>query len=298
MPTAYSVDIRRRAIARVEGGASRREAAEHFEVSPSTAIKWVKCFRDSGNCAARPRGGSASPLEDHAGFLLALIENQPDLTLDEVVSAVRKHKVPGSRTAVWRVFQRHSITFKKSLRAAEQERADAARARRRWMREQGMFDPALLVFIDETAASTKMVRLSSRCPRSARLIGRVPRGHRKSIAFVGALRRNGLTASFMVDGAMKGTTFRTYVKRCLAPTLKCKDMVLMDNLPAHKVAGVDAMIQARIATLRYLPQYSPDLNPIEMPFSKLKVNLRKAAERTIPALCRRVRAQPHRPPSP
>ena len=114
MARAYSADMRERVIARVESGASRREAAEHYEVSASTAVIWVKCFRETGRCSARPRGGSTSPLEQHAEFLLALIEDEPDLTLDEVLSAMRKHKVPGSRTAVWRFFQRPKITFKKS----------------------------------------------------------------------------------------------------------------------------------------------------------------------------------------
>ena len=114
MPKAYSVDMRTRVIARVESGASGREAADHYDVSPSTAVIWVKCFRETGRCAAKRRGGSTSPLEEHAEFLLALIEDEPDLTLDEVLSAMRKHKVPGSRTAVWRLFQRHKITFKKS----------------------------------------------------------------------------------------------------------------------------------------------------------------------------------------
>ena len=130
MPRAYSGDMRQRVIAEVESGASRREAAEEFEVSASTAIIWVKCFRETGRCVAKPRGGSISPLEKHADFLLDLIEKQPDLTLDEVVLAMRKHKIRGSRTAVWRFFQRHKITFKKSMCAAEQERADVARARR------------------------------------------------------------------------------------------------------------------------------------------------------------------------
>jgi len=115
MPKAYSADMRARVIARVESGGSRREAAEHYEVSSSTAVIWVKCFRETGRCAAKPRGGSVSPLEEQAEFLLALIDEQPDLTLDEVVSAMRRHKVPGSRTAVWRFFQRHKITFKKSF---------------------------------------------------------------------------------------------------------------------------------------------------------------------------------------
>jgi len=114
MPRAYSADMRERVIARVESGASRREAAEHYDVSASTAVIWVKCFRETGRCSAKPRGGSVSPLEEHAEFLLALIEDEPDLTLDEVVLAMRRHKIPGSRTAVWRFFQRHEITFKKS----------------------------------------------------------------------------------------------------------------------------------------------------------------------------------------
>src|SRR5262245_4939214 len=99
MPKAYSADIRMRVIARVEGGASRREAAEQLDISPSAAVKWVKCFHETGSCAAKPRGGSTSPLEAHAPWLLTLIEEQPDLTLDEVVSAMHKHGIAGSRTA-------------------------------------------------------------------------------------------------------------------------------------------------------------------------------------------------------
>jgi transposase len=113
MPKPYSVDIRERVIARVEGGASRREAAEHFEISASAAVKWVKLFHDTGSCVAKRYGGSTSPLEEYADFLLALVAGQPDLTLDEIVTVMRKQKIPGKRTAVWRFFQRHKITFKK-----------------------------------------------------------------------------------------------------------------------------------------------------------------------------------------
>jgi transposase len=113
MPEAYSADIRKRVIAHVEGGASRREAAELFDVSPSTAVKWVTCFHETGSCVAKPRGGSTSPLEKHAQWLLVLIKKQPDLTLDEVVCAMHKHGIAGSRTAVWSFFKRHNISFKK-----------------------------------------------------------------------------------------------------------------------------------------------------------------------------------------
>jgi transposase len=163
-----------------------------------------------------------------------------------------------------------------------------AGARRRWMREQGLFDPARLVFIDETSANTKMVRLYGRCARGERLVGRVPQGHWKTITFVAALRRHGMAAPQTIDGAMTGKKFLAYVEQRLAPTLKRADIVMIDSLPAHKAAGVRQAIEARGATLRYLPKYSPDLNPIEMPFSKLKADLRKAAERTIPRLRRRI----------
>jgi transposase len=151
-----------------------------------------------------------------------------------------------------------------------------------------MLDSTRLVFIDETAANTKMVRLSGRCPRGERLVGRVPHGHWKTITFVAALRRNGITAPFVLDGSMTGEIFLAYVEQVLAPTLKRKDIVIMDNLSAHKVPGIREAIEAAGATLRYLPQYSPDLNPIEMVFSKLKAVLRKLAERTIPRLCRSI----------
>jgi transposase len=151
-----------------------------------------------------------------------------------------------------------------------------------------MLDSTRLVFIDETAANTKMVRLSGRCPRSERLVGRVPHGHWKTITFVAALRHNGITAPFVLDGSMTGETFQAYVEQFLAPTLMRKGIVILDNLSAHKAPGIREAIEAAGATLRYLPQYSPDLNPIEMFFSQLKAFLRKLAERTIPRLCRAI----------
>ena len=178
---------------------------------------------------------------------------------------------------------------KKSLQAAERERADVARARRRWMRAQGMFDPARLVFIDETAVSTNMARLWGRAPRGVRVIGRVPLGTWKTITFVAALRRNKMTAPMIVEGAMTGEMFRAYVEQCLVSVLRRGDIVVMDNLQAHKVCGIEEAIAKAGASVRYLPKYSPDLNPIEMSYSKLKAHLRKAAERTVRGLYRAIR---------
>lgn len=288
MPKPCSLELRERVVEAIEAGASRREAAEWFEVSPSSAIKWMQRRQATGSMAPKPSGGSVSPLEAHANFLLALIARQPDLTLDEIVVAMHKRRIAGSRSAVWRFFQRHNIKFKKSMRALEQQRADVARARRRWMREQGMFDPARLVFLDETATSTNMVRPRGRCRRGERLIDHVPHSHWKTITFIAGLRRRAMVAPLVLDGAMNAKAFVAYLKECLVPTLRRGDTVVMDNLPVHRVADVRKVIEAAGAKLRYLPKYSPDLNPIEQAFSKLKSHLRKAAERTIPRLSRRI----------
>ena len=152
-----------------------------------------------------------------------------------------------------------------------------------------MFDPARLVFIDETWTSTSMVRLRGRCPRGERLIGYAPQGHWKIITFVAGLRQRAIVAPFVLEGAMNGLMFVAYIKECVAPTLKRGDIVIIDNASIHKVAGVKEAIEAAGASLRYLPAYSPDLNPIEPAFSKFKAHLRKAAERTIPGLVRRIR---------
>jgi transposase len=165
-----------------------------------------------------------------------------------------------------------------------------ARARRRWIREQGLLDPARLVFLDETAVSTNMVRLYGRGPRGVRLVDRVPRGHWKTITFVAALRHDGMSAPMVVDGSMNGEMFLAYIEQCLVPTLRQNDTVVMDNLAAHKVFGIREAIEAARATLRYLPQYSPDLNPIENAFSKFKAYLRKIAERNVPGLHRAIRS--------
>jgi transposase len=186
--------------------------------------------------------------------------------------------------AFWSVTASRS---KKVLHASEQERADVARARRRWIREQGLLDPAHLVFIDETAVNTNMTRSRARAPKGERVIGRVPFGAWKTLTFVAALRCDGMTAPMMINGAMNGEIFLAYVEQCLVPTLKRGDIVVMDNVATHRVEGVREAIEAVDATLRHLPPYSPDLNPIELSYSAFKAFLRKCAERTEQALRRR-----------
>ena len=159
---------------------------------------------------------------------------------------------------------------------------------------------ARLIFVDETGAATNMARRYGRSARGLRLDGPVPHGHWKSTTFVGALTSRGFLAPYVTDGAMNGVLFKAWVEQMLAPELRPGDIVVMDNLPAHPVscadippgdpargrmvAGIRQAIEARDAKLRYLPPYSPDLNPIEQAFAKLKALLRKAAERTVDGL--------------
>ena len=159
-----------------------------------------------------------------------------------------------------------------------------ATARAAWKADQASLDPKRLVFIDETGAATNMARTHGRCTRGVRLIGAVPHGHWKTTTFVAGLRCDGLIAPFVIDHPMNAIIFRTYVERLLAPTLEPGDVVVMDNLASHKSEAVRVAIEARGARLLFLPPYSPDLNPIEQLFAKLKALLRKAAERSVDAL--------------
>ncbi len=163
-----------------------------------------------------------------------------------------------------------------------------AAARAAWKDTQAQLDPKHLVFIDETGTSTNMTRLRGRCRRGKRLIAKVPHGHWKITTFVAALRHDAITAPLVIDWPMNGETFLAYLEKSLVPTLLPDDIVMMDRLPAHKVAGVRAIIEAAGAQWRLLPAYSPDLNPIEQAFAKLKAHLRKAEERSIPALWDRI----------
>ena len=170
------------------------------------------------------------------------------------------------------------------MHAAEQDRPDVASRRQAWFEEQPDLDRKCLVFTDETAASIRMARLRGRAPRGQRCRTAMPHGHWKATTFVGTLRLGGMTTPMVMDGPMNGPAFLAYVEQMLASTLRQGDVVIMDNLPAHKVAGVRAAIKAKDARLRLLPPHSPHFKPIEHAFSKLKALLRRAAARTVPNL--------------
>lgn len=152
------------------------------------------------------------------------------------------------------------------------------------MDNQPELDPANLIFIDESGLSTKMARLRGWAPKGQRCRAAIPHGHWKTVTFVGGLTHRGFVAPMLLDGPMDGEAFRAWCEQMLVPVLRPGHIVIMDNLASHKVAGVREAIEACGATLLYLPPYSPDLNPIENAFAKLKAHLRNAAARTIEAL--------------
>jgi transposase len=173
---------------------------------------------------------------------------------------------------------------KKTAHASEQERADVRAAREEWFEGQTELDPERLIFVDESGLSTKMARLRGWAPRGKRCRASVPHGHWMTTTFVGGMTLSGMCAPMLLDGPMDGEAFLAWCELMLGPNLRSGDIVVMDNLPAHKVAGVREAIEATGATLLYLPPYSPDFNPIENGFSKLKAHVRKAAARTQEAL--------------
>ena len=163
-----------------------------------------------------------------------------------------------------------------------------ARRRAQWRKYQGRLDPARLVFIDETWAKTNMTRTHGRARRGERLIAKAPRSRWRTLTFLAALRHDRIDAPCVIDGPINGESFLAYVEQVLVPSLKPGDIVIIDNLGSHNGKAVRRAIRAAGAKLFFLPPYSPDLNPIEQAFAKLKALLRKAAERTVETTWKRI----------
>jgi putative transposase len=181
--------------------------------------------------------------------------------------------------------RREAQSQKKTLIAAEQDRPDVARRRAQWIKYRVGIAPSRLVFIDETWTKTNMAPLRGWAPVGERLRAKVPHKRWKTMTFLAALRQDRLDAPWLIDGPINGARFLLYVEQVLVPTLKPGDIVIMDNLGSHRAKAVRAAIRAAGARLLFLPKYSPDLNPIEQVFAKLKHWLRKAARRSQEGVC-------------
>src|SRR5439155_10202485 len=271
MARAYSLDLRERVVGAVAAGQSCRAVAVTFKVSVGSVVKWSQRFRATGSAAAHKVGGRRPyALAGERDWLLRRLCEKPDITLRALGAELAARGIKVSHFAVWHFFEHEGISFKKSLHASEQDRPDVARRRAQWKKYQGRLDPSRLVFIDETWAKTNMTRTHGRCARGQRLVAKVPHGHWRTLTFLAALRSDRIDAPCVIDGPINGESFLAYIEQVLVPALKPGDIVIIDNLGSHKEKAVRRAIRAVGAKPFFLPPYSPDLNPIEQVFAKLK----------------------------
>ena len=273
MSRALSLDLRVRVVAAVAAGLSHRAAAARFGVSAASISRWRRRVRLEGDPGPRAAGGDrrSGRIEAHRALVLGLLAETPDITIDELRGLLAGGGLSFGYGTIQRFLIRHNMTRKKKTGQS-------------WRDGQAGLDPARLVFIDETWAKTNMARAYGRAPRGERLRMGRPHGHWKTSTFVAGLTLRGMIAPFVLDRPINRVAFETYVEKVLVPELRPGDIVVMDNLSSHKGPGVRHSIEAAGAEILFLPPYSPDLNPIEMAFAKLKALLRKAAERTVDGL--------------
>ena len=287
MSHAYSLDLRERVVAAVEkDGLSARQAAARFGVGASTAIRWVGRMRETGSVRPSKIGGykPRAIAGERRAWLLQRVKEK-DFTLRGLVAELAARGLKVDYRSVWTFVHDEKLSSKKSVAAGERDRPDVARRRAQWIKYQDRIDPSRLVFIDETWTKTNMAPLRGWGPRGSRLIAKVPHGHWNTTTFLAALRHDRIDAPWLVEGPIDGESFHLYVEKILVPTLRPDDIVIMDNLGSHKGKAIRRLIRSVGAKLLFLPKYSPDLNPIEQVFAKLKHLLRKAAARTVETVC-------------
>lgn len=275
-----SNDLRERILAAVDHGeGSRRQLAARFRVNVSTITRLLQLRRQTGSIAPRPHAGGKPPTLDRDGLerLRGLVRESPDATLERLRQRLG---IAGSIMIVWRGLKALGITReKKTPHAAERDRPDVRRKRRSFRRAVEPIAPGRLVFVDETGVTTAMTPAYGRAPRGERVVAAAPASW-ESVTLIAAVGLDGVRAPMAVPGAVNAATFQAYVDQVLAPAPRPGDVVVFDNLAAHLSPGVAAAIERAGARVLPLPPYSPDFNPIEELFSKLKEALRRAAART------------------
>jgi transposase len=276
-----SMDLRERIVAAVElGEHSLCEVAELFAVNLSTIVRLLQRYRRTGSVQPKPHAGGAPPKLDAQATarLLELVREQSDATLAELRDRL---SIACSITTIFRALKRNDITRKKkTYHAAERDSPRVQEQRQAFQEKLAAVDPDHLVFVDETGATTAMGRTYGRALAGERVQASAP-GAWKNVTLISGLRTSGVVAPFALPGATDQAAFETYVERVLAPELRAGDVVVWDNLSAHKSAAAVAAIEGAGARVERLPVYSPDLTPIEEMFSKIKAGLRTIAARTI-----------------
>lgn len=284
MGKPYSADLRRRVVDAVDRGEySQREIARLFEVSLSFVVRMLQRRRSSGGVEPRPHGGGAGfkLSVDERIRLFALARKHPDATLKQL------KEMGGfdcTLTTIWRTLRRAKWTRKKkSLHAAERDRPDVKEGRRKFRRKVKRIAVRRLIFLDETGVDTSMTSKYGWAPKGRRVEGSAPKSW-STTTVVSAIGLDGVRGTLAFPGAMDEQAFATYVEHVLAPNLHPGDLVVMDNLRVHDSPAAEAAIRRAGAKEVRLPPYSPDYNPIEEMWSKLKTRLRRSAARTTPAL--------------
>jgi transposase len=277
---AYSNDLRERIVAAVERGEhSIRLIARLFCVSLSCVVRLLQHKRRTGSVQPKPHAGVPPRKLDAAADarLLELVTAQPDATLAELRDRLG---IRCSLMTIARALQRHKITRKKKTLHAQEQQSPRVQAQRQTFKEKlAAVDPEHLVFVDESGASTSMTRTYGRAPQGERVQATAP-GAWETVTLIVGMRTSGVVAPIALPGAVDGMVFQTYVQEALVPELQEGDVVVLDNLQAHKNPAAITAIQAAGARVEPLPVYSPDLTPIEEMFSKTKTYLRKVAART------------------
>jgi transposase len=286
MGKPLSMDLRSRALAAVDEGMSCRAAAVRFGVAAATVIRWHDQRRSTGAYAVKPQGGDTRSrrIEAHRETVLALHEARRDITLDELRRKLSQIGVTVAISTLHRFFVRHGITRRKDRargRAGSRRRPEPAGGLVRWPTRPRPYAAGVhRRDLDGNQHDPQPRPL----PTGERLRMGYPHGHRKTTTLVAGLRMTGMVAPMVLDGPINGDWFEAHVRQVLVPDLGCGDVVIMDNLSSHKRASVREAIEAAGARLMFLPPYSPDFNPIEKAFARLKAMLRRASERTVSGL--------------
>jgi transposase len=284
---ALSMDIRTRAIRLLGDGLPPKEVAQRLLISKRSVERFRARSRSKLGLEPSkpgPKPGSGK-LSKFSSAIEGWVRDLPGITVEKIVQALAELGARvSSSTARRALFGLHLSYKKKTTFAAEQDREDVAEARTRWRAQQPGMDASQLVFIDETGLNTKMASLRGWSRSGTPCVAKTPHGHWKSSTFIAALRSDGVQAPWLLDGPLDGPSFLAYLESQLLPTLREGDVVVCDNLSTHKVAGASELVASVGAKLLYLPPYSPDLNPIEKAFSKLKSHLRSLAARTFDEL--------------
>lgn len=280
------VEMRKKMLGAVERGESVASVARRFEVSERGLRKLIKRCAQRGTIEPAkpgPKGSTKLTAGDDA-TMLALVKVDPGMTLGQIAARL---SVTVAESTISRRLKKLGVSLKrKSLLADEQRRPDVAVRRRNFAIASRFVEPGRFVFLDESGAKTNMTRRYGRSPVGERCRFFSPHGRWRTTTMISAVRMDGVIAdaTMLLDGPMNAPAFHGYVARCLAPALRPGDVVVMDNLGAHRAAGVETVIEAAGASLWWLPPYSPDFNPIEQVWSMIKAWLKRVGADTFEGL--------------